>query len=140
LTASLIAGNLCRMSPFLRTIAFRLRQRSLAPALEGLVAVDDRLQRLDARITELDGRMQMVGVRLDDLNRKLDHLEEMSRGLAEMGGQLEKIDGRLSEVQDLMQVVVARAAASTERAITILEGAARNERRLEELERALGAR
>ena len=125
------------MSGFVRTLGFRLRQRGLAPALEGLNAVDDRLERLDARITDLDGRILMLGARLDDVDDKMGGLEQRLDGVE---GQLDKIDRRLSEMQDLLQVVLARAAATSERALTILEGAERNARRLEELERVLGAR
>jgi chromosome segregation ATPase len=137
LTTTIPVGNLCPMSRFVRTVGFRIRERGLAPALDELRAVDDRLRQLDARMDELHGRMQLLSGRLDDLDHKLDRLDGLEGGLDKMSGDL---DGRLSELQDLLQVVLARSAASSERAITILEGAARNARRLDELEQALGAR
>jgi len=87
------------MSGFVRTLGFRIRQRGLAPALEGLNAVDDRLERLDARITDLDGRILMLGARLDDVDDKMGGLEQRLDGVE---GQLDKIDRRLSEMQDLL--------------------------------------
>jgi hypothetical protein len=61
--------------------------------------------------------------RFDDLERRLNGLEH-----------------RLREIQDLLEVVLARAEASSERSLAVIDSTARNARRLEELEQALGAR
>jgi len=69
-----------------------------------------------------DGVLAPAGDRFDELDRRLAVLER-----------------QLSEIQGLLEVVLARAEASNERSLGILESAARQAQRLEELERALGA-
>jgi len=69
-----------------------------------------------------DGVLAPAGDRFDELDRRLAALER-----------------QLSEIQGLLEVVLARAEASNERSLGILESAARQAQRLEELERALGA-
>ena len=60
--------------------------------------------------------------RLDGIDRRLDEIER-----------------RLAEVQGVAEVTAARAAASTEHTIGIVETQSRTARRLEEIERLLGA-
>ena len=61
--------------------------------------------------------------RFDQIERRLDHLE-----------------GRLDGLQGLLEEVSARTSARTEAVNTALESGARTARRLEEIERILGAR
>lgn len=61
--------------------------------------------------------------RFDQMERRLDHLE-----------------GRLDSLHGLLEQVSARASARSEAMITSTEDAARTARRLDEIERILGAR
>jgi hypothetical protein len=64
----------------------------------------------------------LIFERFDRLDRRLDHLEQ-----------------RFDEIQVLLEQVSARASARSEASIAVTESAARAARRLDEIERTLGA-
>ncbi len=72
-------------------------------------------------------------LRQDVLAPTLDRFDEVER-------RLDGLERGLREVQDLLELVLARAEASNERSVAVMENTARNVRRLEELEQALGGR
>jgi hypothetical protein len=76
---------------------------------------------------------KLEDLRQDVLRPILDRCDQVER-------RLDRLERRLTEVQELLEAVLARAEASHERSLTVVESAARNARRLEELEQALGAR
>jgi hypothetical protein len=78
------------------------------------------------------------------LRRALGGVER--RVFAQVHAQLSEIDDRLGvvhkrldEVQAVVEATGARAAAATEHSLGVVESEARTERRLEEIERLLGA-
>jgi hypothetical protein len=73
--------------------------------------------------------MQPVVEHLDAINRRLDSIE----------GRLTALSTRLDEVEELVQLIGTRAAAHTERSLGAAESEARLARRVEEIERLLGA-
>jgi hypothetical protein len=112
-----------RPGPPRRQVARPSPVSCLTPArrLGNLSAMTPLVRRLEESIRE--EFLTPTLARFDELERRLDGLER-----------------RLTEVQDLLQVVLARAEASSERSLAVMESTARNARRLEELEQALGAR
>jgi hypothetical protein len=76
---------------------------------------------------------KLEDLRQDFLRPILDRCDQVER-------RLDGLERRLTEIQELLEVVLARAEASHERSLTVVESAARIARRLEELEQALGAR
>jgi hypothetical protein len=73
--------------------------------------------------------MQPMVEHLDAINRRLDVIE----------GRLTALSTRLDEIEDLVQRIGTRAAAQTERSLVAAESEARMARRVEEIERLLGA-
>jgi F0F1-type ATP synthase membrane subunit b/b' len=71
----------------------------------------------------VDPLLSSVFERFDRIERRLDRLE-----------------GRLDELQGVLEEVSARSSARTEAANAAMESGARAARRLEEIERILGAR
>jgi hypothetical protein len=71
----------------------------------------------------LDPVLGLLFARFDVLDRRLEHLE-----------------GRLDELRALLEQVSARTSARSEASLAVSESAARSARRLDEIERALGAR
>jgi tetrahydromethanopterin S-methyltransferase subunit G len=67
--------------------------------------------------------LRLLFERFDQVNGRLDHLEH-----------------RLDEIEGLLEHVSARASARSEASSAVTESAARSARRLDEIERALGAR
>jgi hypothetical protein len=72
-------------------------------------------------------------LRQDVLAPTLDRFDEVER-------RLDGLEHRLTEIQGLLELVLARADSSNERSVAVMESTARNTRRLEDLEHALGAR
>jgi hypothetical protein len=94
---------------------------TLPPALANLLRMHPLMHRLRAGV-----RRQLLDPvlgRLDALGLRLDHIEH-----------------RLDELQALLEQVSARSSARSETSIRVAESEARTARRLEELERLLGAR
>jgi hypothetical protein len=60
--------------------------------------------------------------------------------LAEIDQRLDHLGQRLDDLRTLLEAVSARASTSTESTLGVLEEAAQTARRLEEIERLLGAR
>ncbi len=71
---------------------------------------------------QLHARLSEIDVRLDTISTGLDALEQ-----------------RVAGAQAVMEATAARAAASTEQTLGIVESDARTSRRFEEIERMLGA-
>ena len=82
-----------------------------------------RMARSYLRRYLVDPLLSSVFERFDQIERRLDHLE-----------------GRLDALQALLEEVSARSSARTEAANAAMESGARMARRLEEIERTLGAR
>jgi hypothetical protein len=64
---------------------------------------------------------------------------QVHANLNEINGRLDRVSTRLDEVQVLVEATAARAAASTEQSLGMVETDARTTRRVEEIERMLGA-
>ena len=127
-------------APRAREIAVELHARVKLGEDPAATKAEERIRAVETMGATLEAYLEHQRARLKprSLVEVERHLRKHCRPLH--GLRLDKIDRRLSEMQDLLQVVLARAAATSERALTILEGAERNARRLEELERVLGAR
>ena len=95
------------------------------PALANLSPMErvQRMVRGCLRRYLIDPLQRSVIEHFDQIERRLDHLE-----------------GRLDALQALLEEVSARSSARTEAANAAMESGARMARRLEEIERTLGAR
>jgi hypothetical protein len=71
----------------------------------------------------LDPVLGLLFARFDVLDRRLDHLE-----------------GRLDDLRALLEEVSARTSARSEATLAVAESEARSARRLDDIERTLGAR
>jgi len=83
------------------------------------------------------------------MKRRLRRLLERAQGplFAALQARLDAVDlrlgeieRRLAEVQAVLEVTAARAAATTEQAMGVVESQSRTARRLREIEELLGAR
>ena len=82
--------------------------------------------------------MKPLAGKLEDFRHDL--LDPVMERFDRVDRRLGELERRVTEIQELLEVVLARAEASHERSLTVVESAARNTRRLEELEQALGRR
>jgi acetolactate synthase small subunit len=64
---------------------------------------------------------------------------QMHAQVSEINDRLETVAKRLDEVQAVVEATSARAATSTEQALSMVESDGRTTRRFEEIERLLGA-
>lgn len=66
-------------------------------------------------------------------------LESVDSRLAVVESHLEELIRRIAELQEVTETTMARVAASTERSLVVTESQARIQRRVDEIERLLGA-
>jgi DNA mismatch repair ATPase MutS len=69
----------------------------------------------------------------------LDHLDAINRRLDAIEGRLTALSARLDEVEELVQVIGTRATVHAEGSLAARESEARTARRVEQIERLLGA-
>jgi len=96
--------------------------------------VKNLLRRALARIEE-----RFFGPVHSRLERVEKSLEGADSRLAVVESHIEELIRRMDEVQEVVETTMARVAASTERSLIVAESQARTERRVEEIERLLGA-
>jgi hypothetical protein len=94
-------------------------------ALDNLSPMERFLQRVRPHVRRLllDPLLRPVFDRFDRLEGRLDHLE-----------------GRLDDLQGLLEQVSARTSARSEASLAVTESVSRTARRIDEIERILGAR
>lgn len=92
------------------------------------------LRRALARIEERFFRP--LHSRLEGAEKRLENLDLR---LAVVESRLDELIRRVAEVQETTETTMARVAASTERSLVVSESQARIQRRVEEIERLLGA-
>ena len=85
----------------------------------------------------IDPLLSSVFARFDGIASRLGRVEDRLDGLE---GRLDRIESRLDVLEPLLDEVSARSSARTEAANAAMESGARTARRLEEIERILGAR
>jgi type II secretory pathway component PulM len=73
------------------------------------------------------------------LHPLLERLEAIHHRLESIEARLAVLSGRLDEVEELVQAIGTRASIQTERSLASGESEARTARRIQEIERLLGA-
>lgn len=92
------------------------------------------LKRVFARLE--DRFLRPLHSRLDEVEKRLESADSR---LAVVESHLRELIRRMDEVQQVVETTMARVAASTERSLVVSESQSRIERRVDDIERLLGA-